>query len=79
MLPGSQSRAAASPRAGRRGLETRPAEPIPPSTHPQLGQQLSAALITTAVCEPLCGSTPIITAAISMLQVLGKAEHGGHA
>ena len=30
----------------------------------------SAALITTAVCEPLCGSTPIITAAISTLQVV---------
>ena len=30
----------------------------------------SAALITTAVCDPLCGSTPIITAVISTLQVV---------
>ncbi|HEY1919599.1 MAG TPA: hypothetical protein VGH27_28855 [Streptosporangiaceae bacterium] len=30
----------------------------------------SAALITTAVCDPLCGSTPIITAAISTLQAV---------
>jgi hypothetical protein len=34
----------------------------------------SAGLITTAVCEPLCGSTPIITATIRILQVafIGK-------
>ena len=40
----------------------------------------SAGLITTAVCEPLCGSTPIITAAISTLQVVTRnGERGGHA
>ena len=41
----------------------------------------AAGLITTAVCEPLCGSTPIITAAISTLQVVitRNGERGGHA
>ncbi len=40
----------------------------------------SAALIATAVCEALCGSTPIITAAIGLpLSIDAGKDRGGHA
>jgi hypothetical protein len=42
---------------------------------PQLTQRLFCRPITTAVCEPLCGSTPIITAAICTLQVDHQTEN----
>ena len=43
-------------------------------------QTASARSVAVRLRQPLCGSTPIITAAISMLQVLGNnAERGGHA
>ena len=39
----------------------------------------SAALIATAVCEALCGSTPIITAAMTCPPHLTLGNRGGHA
>ena len=55
--------------------------PTPPASRPERPQARtrispsgsSAALITTAVCDPLCGSTPIITATISTLHIV---RHG---
>ena len=39
----------------------------------------SARLIATAVCEPLCGSTPIITAAMNRPSLDAGCDRGGHA
>ncbi len=41
----------------------------------------SSALIATAVCEPLCGQAPIITAVIGTLHIViqGQRTRGGHA
>jgi hypothetical protein len=38
----------------------------------------SAGLIATAVCEPLCGSTPIITAAMNRPSLNAGYDRGGH-
>jgi hypothetical protein len=48
----------------------------------RLGQRLAMRPTATAVCEPLSGSTPIITAVISALHIVieGNREiRGGHA
>jgi len=65
-------------RPGRRPFQQLPRLPRR-RRHPQLAQRLPGRAVATAVCEPLCGSTPIITGTMNSpfrTQVNGR---GGHA
>jgi hypothetical protein len=60
-------------RPGRRPRQQRSAWPALARTRSSPSAS-SAALITTAVCEALCGSIPIITAAIGRTSYLDAAK-----
>ena len=85
----SRTRRRGGPPPAPPAAQVRSASPLPTPPASGLGPEArtrtspsrsSAAPIATAVCEPLCGSTPIITAAINgSFIIVGGKDRSGHA